>query len=78
MVFPGLLTFFLSNITLVHCGRQSFFKMDCQELQLVVYVAMFVTGILGTSFWQEVTIPIPECISFSSRTKAHSPNYNHT
>ena len=51
MVFPGLLTFFLSNITLVHCGKQSFFKFDCQELQFVVYVAMLVTGICGTSFW---------------------------
>jgi phosphatidylglycerophosphate synthase len=58
-VFGGQMTFFMSNLTLLHRGRQQFYPIDIMELQWVMIITLFITSIYGPSFWKENFISVP-------------------
>lgn len=60
-VFAGQTAFFLSNLTLLHQGRQTFFTIDIMELQLVMITSLILTSIFSPLIWQTL-IPIPNIL----------------
>ena len=57
------LTFFMSNLVLLHTGRQHYQQMDAQELQFALYSTAMVVSFFGTAAtvltWH---IPMPESV----------------
>jgi len=43
--------FAMSNLTLLHLGKQEFNRVDCQEVQVVIQVALMLTAFTGTGIW---------------------------
>lgn len=45
------MTFFMSNLTLLHRGKQQFFPIDIMELQWVMITVFIMTGVYGAHIW---------------------------
>jgi len=58
-VIVANLTFFLSNMTLVHSGRQKFFDMDVMEIQTVMILTLLFTAVYGAEIFDSLSIPLP-------------------
>ena len=56
------LSFFLSNMTLVHSGRQKFFDVDVMEIQTTMILALLFAGFFGTGFFENTTVPLPQFV----------------
>jgi len=50
--------FAMSNLTLLHLGKQEFNRVDCQEGQVVIQVALMLTAFTGPAFWL-TEVPMP-------------------
>ena len=58
-VFGGQMGFFLSNLTLLHRGKQVFNMFDVIELQCVMIACLLFTGVVGTEWWKEAVVAVP-------------------
>jgi phosphatidylglycerophosphate synthase len=58
-LFGGQMAFYMSNLTLLHRGKQTFFTIDIMELQWVMIITLAISGVLGTNFWRTTLIPVP-------------------
>jgi ethanolaminephosphotransferase len=58
----ALLSFFLSNMTLVHSGRQMFFDLDVMEIQTVMILTLLAAGALGPRVFDEWSFPLPAAL----------------
>jgi len=56
-VLGGQTAFFLSNLTLLHKGKQTFMSIDIMELQWVMIVTLVLTGVAGPQLWTHERIP---------------------
>lgn len=51
-------TFFLSNLTLLHKGRQTFQDFDCQEAQVMIQIFLLISYLFGRSVYDlELVLP---------------------
>lgn len=55
----GQVAFYLSNMTLLHRGKQMFFAIDIMELQWVLIITFAISGVFGAKVWAETWLPIP-------------------
>ena len=58
-VFGGQMTFCMSNLTLLHRGRQQFNPIDIMELQWVMITTLALAGVFGTQWWIDTHVPVP-------------------
>mmetsp|Transcript_350 Transcript_350/g.479 ORF Transcript_350/g.479 Transcript_350/m.479 type:complete len:426 (+) Transcript_350:207-1484(+) len=58
-VLVGTLSFYLSNMTLVHNGRQFFFNLDVMEVQTLMIVSLVMVAVLGTDVATTWKFPVP-------------------
>jgi phosphatidylglycerophosphate synthase len=57
-IFGAQMAFFLSNLTLLHRGRQTFFMIDIMELQWAMITTLIITGTFGVDIWRtNLTLP---------------------
>lgn len=54
LLFGAQVGFYLSNLTLLHAGTQTFFQVDVMELQWVIIGALTVTGVAGQAIWTSI------------------------
>jgi len=59
-VLVAHLNFFMSNMTLVHSGRQMFFTLDVMEVQTVMIVTLLIAGFGGVNALNSINFPIPD------------------
>ncbi|GBG27555.1 Ethanolaminephosphotransferase 1 [Hondaea fermentalgiana] len=52
--------FFMSNMTLVHSGRQKFFDLDVMEVQTAMILTLIAAGIFGPEALTSITVPVPD------------------
>ncbi|KAH9259276.1 hypothetical protein BASA81_002319 [Batrachochytrium salamandrivorans] len=58
-IIGGQMAFYMSNMTLLHRGKQTFFPIDIMELQFVLITVLATAGLFGPKVWAETWIPIP-------------------
>ncbi|CAK9035572.1 Vacuolar fusion protein MON1 homolog A, partial [Durusdinium trenchii] len=61
-VIVAHVNFFLSNMTLVHSGRQTFMDLDVMEIQTIMILTLVLTGIAGGDFFERTSFPLPEAL----------------
>ena len=69
--FGGQMTFYMSNLTLLHRGRQQFNVVDIMELQWVMIVTLLVAGVAGTDFWRDTLLLVPPPLEPVADLAAH-------
>jgi len=70
-LFGGQMAFYMSNLTLLHRGKQTFFPVDIMELQWVMIISLALTGIFGSKIWTETLVPVPEIVAPYTERIAH-------
>lgn len=63
-IMSAQMNFFLSNMTLVHSGRQMFFDLDVMEVQTLMISVLLVAGIFGPETLNALSFPIPDFARF--------------
>jgi phosphatidylglycerophosphate synthase len=58
-IFGGQMAFYMSNLTLLHRGKQTFFPIDIMELQWVMIISLGLSGVFGSNIWKDTLIPVP-------------------
>jgi len=65
-LLSGQIAFLLSNLTLVHRGKQTFYDVDVMEVQTAMIVSLLITGFAGVRWWRDdALVPIPSFFPFS-------------
>eukprot|EP00750_Incisomonas_marina_P026970 INCI6057.1.p1 GENE.INCI6057.1~~INCI6057.1.p1 ORF type:complete len:432 (-),score=73.64 INCI6057.1:1275-2570(-) len=71
-ILGGHVAFLLSNMTLLHLGRQQFNEIDCQEAQMVIQAMLVVMWVKSTYFdtvgedvqaFGETAVPLPGLVA---------------